>query len=122
MDKILRELEEEEGANKIQKPKNLLELRNQTEFIANIKVEVTGDVYNNVNDIFDNLISYNSENMRKDISDEEEVRTIQKLKEDAIKSMFMERCECPQTILGEVYCQSVQKVMTMKKTNFPQLS
>ena len=122
MDKILRELEEEKGANKIQKPKNLLELRNQTEFIANIKVEVTGDVYNNVNDIFDNLISYNSENMREDISDEEEVRTIQKLKEDAIKSMFMERCECPQTILGEAYCQSVQKVMMMKKTNIPQLS
>ena len=73
----------------------------------------TGEVYNDIDSIYEFIISYNVENMSK-MEVLEEIKEIQQIK-DAIVDLLRFSGEFPQTIPWEVYMDVVRKVMVKHK-------
>ena len=118
MDKIHEEMEGEREVDKVFKCKDIIERRSNTDVLSSLKDHRTGEIHEDVDSIFNYLIEYNEENMRKEESDVEEVRMIQELKDAMIDDAFKERGDYPKTIPWDVYCEVVKKVMIQKKHIF----
>ena len=61
----------------------------------------TGEVLEDLEEIMDYILSYNTDNMSK-IEASNEVKEIQDIKKEALEDMFQDTCQFPQTILWSV--------------------
>ena len=118
LDKIHEELKDEREADKVFKCRDIIERRNTGDVLSSLKDHRDGRIHEDVDSIFQYLIEYNEENMRKEASNIEEVRVIQEMKDQLIDDAFDGRGNYPATIPWEVYCDVVKKVMSQNKHVF----
>ena len=118
MERIHSDLCAEREPDKIFKSKKIIEGRSMNDPRASIKDHNNGDVYEQIDDIFEYLLSYNQENMSKEPSSIEEVKMIQDLKDEIVDDTFKFRGEFPQTIPWNIYCDTVKKVCQQNKGIF----
>ena len=65
LQRIQDELEEEKDPDKIYKSRNLVESRGHHEVLTSIKNEETGEVLQDIDSIYEYVLSYNVDNMKK---------------------------------------------------------
>ena len=117
LQRIQDELEDERDPDKIYKSRNLVESRGHHEVLTSIKNEETGEVLQDIDSIYEHVLSYNVDNMaKKEVG--EDLKEIQKLKWDIVTDMFSSRGDYPETIPWEIYTRVVRKVLKQHKSVF----
>ena len=115
--KIEEEMEEEKETNKVFKTKILLENRNKSDAVSSVKNEETGEILEDIDEIFDYILLFNEENMKKnEVSDE--IKYIQDLKKKFVDSVLSEKDNFPQKIPWDIYVKAVKRVMKQRKGVF----
>ena len=71
---------------------------------SSVKNVYTGEVYQQLDDIYSYLLEFNTKNMARDECVNEDIKNNQEMKEDVIKVMFEGTEDLPQTIPWSV-CQ-----------------
>ena len=117
LQRIQDELKDERDPDKIYKSRNLVESSGHHEVLTSIKNEDTGEVLQDINSIYEYVLSYNVDNMaKKEVGDD--LKEIQKLKWDIVSDMFSMRGDYPDTIPWEVYSRVVRKILKQHKSVF----
>ena len=116
--RIQEELAKEKEPNQIFKSKKLIDARNSNNPVTSIKNMETGEVLTDVDDIFQYLLDYNQDNMKKGDAISEEVDMIQKMRDEWLMEMFEGCDECPQTIPWSNFVKVVKKTHAQNKPVF----
>ena len=90
LDKIQEELADDKDPIKMQKTRTLINNCNINNVVSSLRDADTDELLEDVNSIYEYIIQYNQKNMGKSASDDDDISTIQNLKDDIIEDMFLQ--------------------------------
>ena len=99
LDRIQQDLAKEKEPNKVFKSKNLVDGMTRSNTMTSIRDADTDEMLESVNKVYQYMLWYNIKNMQKSDPEDDQIKELQKMKDEALEEMFIQTKELPAEIL-----------------------
>ena len=91
LDRIQQDLAKEKEPNKVFKSKNLVDGMTRSNTMTSIRDADTDEMLESVNKVYQYMLWYNIKNMQKSDPEDDQIKELQKMKDEALEEMFIQR-------------------------------
>ena len=117
LEALEKQLAEDKDTDKIFKAKAWVDNNNRDESVSSLKCYKTGELLEDINDIFSCVIEYNNDNMAKN-TPSDEVNLLNENRYEVLQTIFNRRGTMPQTISWSTFMNVTRKIMKQHKAVF----